>query len=143
MMQKIKSALLTLATLSLTIMPTFALAPVAAADSPDITGNLCSGANLDATGSTSDNCTSGDVSRGQLQNLLTTVINVFSIVVGVIAVIMIIVGGLRYITSGGDSGKVGAAKTTIIYALIGLVIVALAQIIVRFVLGQAQTVIQQ
>jgi hypothetical protein len=51
-------------------------------------------------------------------------------------VIMIIVGGFRYITSGGNDASVTAAKNTILYAIIGLVVVALAQIIVRFTLGK-------
>ena len=50
---------------------------------------------------------------------------------------MIIVGGFKYITSGGNDGNVSTAKNTILYAVIGLVIVALAQIIVRYVLGKA------
>jgi uncharacterized membrane protein len=70
-------------------------------------------------------------------SIIETVINVFSIVVGVVSVIMIIIGGLKYITSGGDSGNVSGAKNTILYAIIGLVVVALAQIIVRFVLDTA------
>jgi hypothetical protein len=52
---------------------------------------------------------------------------------------MIIVGGLKYITSGGDSGNVSGAKNTILYAIVGLVVVALAQIIVRFVLTRVTT----
>jgi TctA family transporter len=63
-------------------------------------------------------------------------LNLFSAVVGIIAVVMIIVGGIQYITSGGDSGNVTKAKNTILYAVIGLVVVALAQIIVKFVLGR-------
>jgi hypothetical protein len=49
---------------------------------------------------------------------------------------MIIFGGFKYITSGGESGNVTSAKNTIIYAVIGLVIVAFAQFIVQFVLGK-------
>jgi hypothetical protein len=52
---------------------------------------------------------------------------------------MIIYGGFRYITSGGDSGRVGSAKNTLIYAIVGLIIVALAQLIVNFVITQANT----
>ena len=100
-----------------------------------IQNSLCSGTNLDLLNQ-NQNCDSNG-SQNNINTLLTSIINIFSIIVGVIAVIMIIVGGLRYITSGGESGKVGAAKTTIIYALVGLVIVALAQLIVHFVLGQA------
>lgn len=47
---------------------------------------------------------------------------------------MIIVGGFRYVISGGDSNGVSGAKNTIMYAIIGLVIVLFAQIIVKFVL---------
>jgi uncharacterized membrane protein YuzA (DUF378 family) len=63
-------------------------------------------------------------------------VNIFSLIVGIVAVIMIIVGGLKYITSGGDSNNVSSAKSTIIYAIIGLVVVALAQFIVQFVLNK-------
>ncbi|CAN5657844.1 hypothetical protein BH23PAT2_BH23PAT2_06000 [soil metagenome] len=72
----------------------------------------------------------------RVNGIIATVINVFSLVVGVISVIMIIIGGLKYITSGGDAGNVTGAKNTILYAVIGLVVVALAQIIVRFVLDK-------
>ena len=70
----------------------------------------------------------------QVNDIIRLVINIFSLIVGVISVIMIIIGGLKYITSGGDSGNVSGAKNTILYAVIGLVVVALAQVIVRFVL---------
>jgi TRAP-type C4-dicarboxylate transport system permease small subunit len=71
---------------------------------------------------------------------LKRIINIFSVIVGVIAVIMIIIGGLKYITSGGESSNVSGAKNTIIYAIVGLVIVALAQFIVRFVLSNATAI---
>lgn len=76
--------------------------------------------------------------RGQptVQNTIRTVINILSFVVGVVAVIMVIVGGFKYITSGGDSNSVNSAKNTILYALVGLIIVALSQVIVRFVLNE-------
>jgi hypothetical protein len=92
-----------------------------------------------ATGSAANcNSTSGSVTSG-IKNLAGKVVNIFSIIVGVISIIMIIYGGFRYITSGGDSGKVGNAKNTLIYAIIGLVIVALAQLIVHYVLSEADT----
>jgi cytochrome bd-type quinol oxidase subunit 2 len=98
--------------------------------------NLCAGANLDVN----TNCNTGGISDLQAQerinSLIRTVINLFSLIVGVVAVIMIIVGGLKYITSGGDSGNVTGAKNTILYAVIGLVVVALSQFIVRFVLSK-------
>lgn len=78
-------------------------------------------------------------STGSINTLLTQIVNIFSLVVGIIAVIMIIVGGFRYIVSGGESGNVSGAKNAIIYALIGLVVVALAQVLVHFVLTKANT----
>lgn len=72
----------------------------------------------------------GDQSFSQL---VRNIINVFSIVVGAVSVIMIIVGGFRYIISGGDSAGVSSAKNTILYAIVGLVIVLFAQVIIRFV----------
>lgn len=75
-----------------------------------------------------------------VNSTLENAVNLLSVVVGVISVIMIIIGGLKYITSGGDSSKVSSAKDTILYAVIGLVVVAMAQVIVRFVLNEATTV---
>ena len=71
-----------------------------------------------------------------VNSTLKTGINVFSFIVGFAAIIMIVVGGLKYIISNGDSSNINSAKNTILYAIIGLVVVALAQIIVRFVLDK-------
>ncbi len=113
-------------------MPVFAQE----ATSPALREGLCAGVNLDVT----SNCSSGGLSQNQanqkLNNIIHTVINLLSVVVGVVAVIMIIVGGLRYITSGGSDTSVTGAKNTILYAIIGLIIVALAQLLVRFVLSK-------
>lgn len=93
------------------------------------------GLNLDNVGS---NCTAPATSNSgvNLTKTVKTIINIFSVIVGAVAVIMIIWGGLKYVTSGGDSGNVTSAKNTIIYALVGLVVVALAQFIVQFVLDK-------
>ena len=56
-------------------------------------------------------------------------------IVGIIAVIMLIIGGIRYVTSGGDAKKVTDAKNTVLYAIIGLVISFLAFAIVNFVIS--------
>lgn len=101
---------------------------------PNINDQLCEGANLEF-GSDEGCDTSEEQNAAAVNSLVETVINIFSWIVGVISVIMIIYGGFRYITSGGDTTKVGSAKNTILYAIIGLIIVALAQIIVKFVLG--------
>lgn len=80
-----------------------------------------------------------DDDGSQLTKIIRLVIQILSVIAGIAATIMIVVGGLRYITSGGDASKVSSAKSAIVYAIVGLVIVALAQIIVRFVLAEATT----
>jgi len=68
-------------------------------------------------------------------SIFTTVVNVLLFLIGAISVIMLIVGGIRYTVSAGDSGNVTAAKNTIMYAIIGLIIAFLAFAIVNWVLG--------
>lgn len=63
-----------------------------------------------------------------------TITNVFLFALGAIAVIMIIIGGIRYVLSGGDSTSITGAKNTIMYAVIGLVVAILAYAIVNFVI---------
>lgn len=56
-------------------------------------------------------------------------------IAGAVAVIFIIVGGIKYTLSSGDSQEVSKAKNTILYALIGLVVVMSAFVIIRIVTG--------
>jgi len=69
--------------------------------------------------------------------VVQTAVQILSWVIGVAAIIVIILAGFKYITSGGDAGKVGNAKNTLIYAMIGLAVAVLAQLLVHFVLFQA------
>lgn len=66
-------------------------------------------------------------------NLIKTIVNALLYILGAIAVIMIVIGGIRYTTSNGDASSVKAAKDTILYAVIGLVVALLAYAIVNFV----------
>ena len=63
------------------------------------------------------------------------VTNTILYIVGIVAVIMLIIGGIKYVVSGGDSKKVTDAKNTVLYAIIGLVIAFLAFAIVNFVIS--------
>ncbi len=63
------------------------------------------------------------------------VTNVILYIVGIVAVIMLIIGGIRYVVSGGDAKKVTDAKNTVLYAIIGLIICFLAFAIVNFVIS--------
>ena len=67
--------------------------------------------------------------------VFSTISSVLLFIVGAIAVIMIIIGGLRYVISGGDATQVQAAKNTILYALVGIIIAILAYAAVNFVIG--------
>jgi hypothetical protein len=80
------------------------------------------------------NCSSGGASIG---NIVKVIINIVSFIIGIVAVLMVIVGGFKYVTSAGESSKIASAKNTIIYAIVGLVIVALSQFLVQFVLSKA------
>ena len=61
--------------------------------------------------------------------------SVLLFIVGAIAVIMIVIGGLRYVISGGDASQVQAAKNTILYALVGIIVAILAYAAVNFVIN--------
>ncbi len=67
--------------------------------------------------------------------LVEKVIDTLLFITGGIAVVMVIVGGLRYVASAGDQNAVTAAKNTILYAIIGLVISIMAFAIVQFIVG--------
>lgn len=67
--------------------------------------------------------------------LVGAVVNTLLTIVGAASVIMMIVGGIRYVVSNGDQNAVGAAKNTILYAVIGLIVALLAYAIVNFVVN--------
>lgn len=72
-----------------------------------------------------------------INSLIKATVNILSYVVGIAAVIMIIISGLKYVTASGDPSNVTSAKNTLLYAMVGLFIAALAQFLVRFVLSTA------
>ncbi len=65
-----------------------------------------------------------------------TIVDILSLIVGIVSVIVIIFSGFRFITSGGDAQQVASARSGIIYAIVGIVIVILAQAIVAFVINE-------
>lgn len=73
--------------------------------------------------------------EGDLISGITAVVNVFLALIALIAVIFILIGGIKYITSGGDEDAAASAKNTILYAIIGLIVIAFSAVIVNFVLG--------
>ncbi len=126
------STVATLAVLVCAVQPASALAPAAVfgAQDPSTSKALCEGSGGTWTGTTcgKDGAKSFPQALAQITNLLLFVI-------GSISVIVIIVGGIRYITSGGDQTGITAAKNTILYAVIGLVVSFLAYAVVNFITG--------
>ncbi len=138
MIQKIKLSIASI--ISVVTVALLGLAvPVALAQGADIGNSTCQGvSNLNLSENIKPGgCGGLNTSANTVNNALHTGINIFSIIVGIIAVIMIVLAGFKYITSGGSDDKVKSAKNTIVYAVVGLIIVALAQFIVKFILTKA------
>jgi hypothetical protein len=94
----------------------------------------CDGLSPNQTGG---NCDSAPDNAPAVDNVLEDALNFLSMLAGGIAVAMIIIAGVKFATSQGDAGKVTSAKNTVIYAIIGLLIAALAQTIIYFVLDNS------
>lgn len=128
---KIKKLLSLTSLLALLVAPSLlAYAPPARAALIDSgsANEACKALSPD-TGAGCDNTAENSVKK-----IIETALEILSIVIGIVAVIMLMIGGIKYITSSGDPGNITSAKNTILFAVIGLIVVALAQFIVRFVL---------
>jgi cytochrome bd-type quinol oxidase subunit 2 len=90
--------------------------------------NITAGANQACANGA--NC---NVGTGQLAHIFANIANFLTILIGALSVIMIIIGGLRYVISNGDQKNVTAAKDTILYAVIGVIVAIVAFAIVQFV----------
>ena len=96
--------------------------------SNDASGGLAGGAE----------CAKGEDQQTDLfgpSGIFKTLTDVLLFIIGAISVIMLIIGGIRYVISGGDSGAVTSAKNTILYAVVGIVVAILAYALVNFVVG--------
>lgn len=124
----IKPTIVTLLFTALLVAPLLVGGLADSASALDSQKAACQGVGL--TGGSCDGTAASDKVNGVVKGI----VNILSVIVGIAAVIMIIIAGLKYTTAGGDSSKVSSAKSTLIYAIVGIVIVALAQFIVNFVL---------
>ena len=82
---------------------------------------------------TGANTAGGSGQNGDLGGLIKTVVNTLLYVLGAAAVLMIVIGGVRYVTSQGDAAHIKSAKDTILYSVIGLIVAILAYALVNFV----------
>jgi len=130
---KMKAAVMALA---LILMGVGVMASPAYAEDPD--DPEASEEEAAPTGSWGDGLNSAK-GNGVPTNLTVNVKNIVNgvlYIAGILAVVMVIIGGVRYTTSGGDQAAVTKAKNTILYGIVGLVISILAYAIVNFVLKQ-------
>ncbi len=68
--------------------------------------------------------------------IITKIADIFALITGIAAIIMIIIGGFEYVRSSGDSSKISKAKNTVLFAVIGLVVVAVARSVVVLVVSK-------
>jgi hypothetical protein len=110
------------------LIPTNTFAATKTSCTSDLT--IGNGANC-----TQDSSNSTPASLFDNGGIFQTIVNIALFIIGAIAVIMLIYGGIRYTISGGDAKNVTAAKDTILYAVVGIVVAILAYAIVNFVIG--------
>ena len=92
-------------------------------------GDVCTGAGL------GDNCNGSIGNPGNtVSNLIGQVVQIIFSIVGILAVLMMILGGINLMTSAGDPGKIKKGKDTIIWGIIGLCVTLFSYVIVNFVL---------
>ena len=72
---------------------------------------------------------------GAVVTAITTIVNALLTVVAIIAVVFVVIGGVRYITSQGDEDAVALAKNTIIYSIVGVIVILLSAVIINIFLG--------
>ena len=93
-------------------------------------------------GALQDDCSRGPGQAKELdgnQGVITTIINTMLFIVGLLAVIMIIYAGIRFVTAHGDEKQVESARQTIIYSVVGLIVAILAYALVNWVFAQFKT----
>ena len=76
------------------------------------------------------------IPQADADTVVTNILNGIYFIAGLVAVIVIIIAGLTFINSGGDSGRVAKAKNQILYAVVGLIVVISAFAITNFVIGR-------
>lgn len=110
-----------------------AAAPAYAATDLSLQNGANSAQGNDQSGNAA--CLFGTEDNCQGDGLFKTITNVLLFVIGAISVIMLVIGGIRYTVSGGDSTQVQGAKNTILYAIVGIIVAILAYAVVNFVIS--------
>jgi hypothetical protein len=96
--------------------------------------NACDGTGKVSGIKEGKNCAKTADQQASLGDVIETITNVLLFIIGAVAVIMIIIGGIKYVISNGDSAQITSAKNTILYAVIGIIVALLAYAIVNFII---------
>lgn len=125
---------ITYAILTLGLVASFGLAtlPNSAGAATDLLKDACSG-NAASTVLCKEKA-----KKGQFPKYVTIIVNTLLYVLAAVSVIVIIIAGIFYTTSGGDAALITKAKNTLLYAVIGLVVAIMAYAIVNYVITQFQ-----
>ena len=107
----------------------FAFLPVSSTFAAQCSSSVC-GEDSGYPDSVKAACGCGNSSSKELPDVVINIINIIIGISGIVAVVFIVIGGINYMTSTGDAGKVKKAKDTIIYAVIGLVICVLSLLLI-------------
>ena len=119
------------------LVGTLGMAGATASAAFDVLGEPCA-SRPDAT-VCKDNDTTQTTSNNSLygpNGVVGKIVSILAIIVGIASVIVLIVAGIQYMTSAGDSTKVNNAKNAILYAVVGLLVAVIAQVIVVYVVGR-------
>ena len=130
MKNKVKNVLIPIIASSISAL--FPFVSVFAAD--NCSNEVCNG-NYPESVKAACGCNTPTANEDPLIGTITGILNGIIAALGIVSVIFIIVGGINFMTSTGDSGKVKKARDTILYACIGLIICALAAVIVNFTIN--------
>lgn len=122
----------TLKTIFVSVLTIATIIPLISSASASAATDVCSG-NLPPEIMEANGCNTTSSSNG-FSNAIVSILNGIVGIAGLVAVIFIIIGGINYMTSAGDSNKIKKGKDTILYALVGLIVCALAFAIVNWVI---------
>jgi hypothetical protein len=128
--------LLKLTIVSLLVVVSLSALPLASASASgfNVLKQACSGGQATSSAACSGQTTTDPLTGPN--GLIGKVTKLIALFAGIVAVIVMIIGGFMYVLSGGDSGKVSLAKDTLVYAAVGLVVIVLGQAIIVFVINR-------
>ena len=123
-----------LALIIITLFSVYLLLPVRSVNAIAVTNGVCAGGTVSNSAVCQDSKPAGNPLFGP-DGLLTTAIQILTFIIGITAVVVIIISGIRFVTSQGDPNTTNSARSGILYALVGLAVAAVAQAMISFVLN--------